>query len=323
MDIGFFLSGLLTGLREGVEAALIVSIILAYLAKTGNARHFSTIWLGAGAAIAVSVVVGLVLFVTIGGFEEPDEQIFEGFAMILAAGVVTWMLFWMRRTGGERQGRAARGVDRALVEGGVLGPRVLAFTAVIREGIETALFLIGQATAAGRRGAQHAARRAGRPRDRRRHRLRDLPRRARHQPAHLLPVDRHRPDLHRRRASCATAFTSSSRPAASPSAPAPRSTSAASCPTSRTRGRSAWWARSCGRCSATRATPGVDHADRLAHLRGGRPVPLPAAGSTGRRQGDDAGAATGRRLIPPVTRGRRPSPPAVGVVVIPRAPRRP
>ena len=98
MDFGFLTTGLLTGLREGVEAALIVSIILAYLAKTGNSRHFDKIWLGTGAAIAVSVAVGLILFVTIGGLEEPAEQIFEGSAMLLAAAVVTWMLFWMRRT---------------------------------------------------------------------------------------------------------------------------------------------------------------------------------------------------------------------------------
>ncbi len=149
MDIGFFLTGLLTGLREGVEAALIVSIILAYLAKTGNQRHFGRIWFGAGAAVVVSVVVGLVLFVTIGGFEEPAEQIFEGFAMLLAAGVVTWMLFWMRRTAANIKGELQAGVDRALTEGGILGLSLLAFTAVIREGIETALFLMGQATAAG------------------------------------------------------------------------------------------------------------------------------------------------------------------------------
>lgn len=149
MDFGFLTSGLLTGLREGVEAALIVSIILAYLAKTGNQRHFGRIWIGAGAAIALSVAVGVVLFVTIGGFEEPAEQIFEGFAMLLAATVVTWMLFWMRRTAANIKGELHASVDRALVEGGVFGLAVLAFTAVIREGIETAIFLMGQATAAG------------------------------------------------------------------------------------------------------------------------------------------------------------------------------
>lgn len=153
MDFGFLTSGLLTGLREGVEAALIVSIILAYLAKTGNQRHFGTIWLGAGAAVAVSVAIGLVLFVTIGGFEEPAEQIFEGFAMVIAASVVTWMLFWMRRTSANIRGELQAGVDRALVDGALLGLSVLAFTAVIREGIETALFLMGQATAAGSQAA--------------------------------------------------------------------------------------------------------------------------------------------------------------------------
>ena len=76
LDLGFLATGLLTGLREGVEAALIVSIILAYLAKTGNQRHFGKIWLGAGVAVALSVAIGVLLFVTIGGFEEPAEQIF-------------------------------------------------------------------------------------------------------------------------------------------------------------------------------------------------------------------------------------------------------
>ena len=64
---------LLTGLREGVEAALIVSI-MAYLAKTGNQRYFGPIWLGAGVAVALSVVIGLILFNTIGGLEEPADR---------------------------------------------------------------------------------------------------------------------------------------------------------------------------------------------------------------------------------------------------------
>jgi len=153
LDLGFLTTGLLTGLREGVEAALIVGIILAYLAQTGNQRHFGRIWVGAGAAIVLSVVLGVVLFVTIGGFEAPVEQIFEGFAMLVAAAVVTWMLFWMRRTSANIKGQLHAGVDRALMEGGIFGLAILAFTAVIREGIETALFLMGQATAAGTEAA--------------------------------------------------------------------------------------------------------------------------------------------------------------------------
>jgi high-affinity iron transporter len=148
LDFGFLTTGLLTGLREGVEAALIVSIILAYLAKTGNQRHFGRIWVGSGAAIALSVAAGLALFLTIRGLEEPAEQIFEGFATLLAATVVTWMLFWMRRTAANIKGELQAGVDRALTEGGIWGLSILAFTAVIREGIETSLFLLGQVTAA-------------------------------------------------------------------------------------------------------------------------------------------------------------------------------
>jgi high-affinity iron transporter len=148
LDVGFLTTGLLTGLREGVEAALIVSIILAYLAKTGNQRHFGHIWAGSGAAVALSIVVGIVLFVTIRGLEEPAEQIFEGIATLLAASVVTWMLFWMRRTAANIKGELQAGVDRALTEGGIWGLSILAFTAVIREGLETSLFLLGQVTAA-------------------------------------------------------------------------------------------------------------------------------------------------------------------------------
>ena len=148
VDVGSFTSGLLTGLREGVEAALIVSIILAYLARTGNSRHFGRIWLGTAAAVLLSLGLGVVLFVTVGEFEEPYEQIFEGLTMLLAAAVVTWMLFWMRRQSGSVKSELHAAVDRALTQGTVLGLAVLAFTAVIREGLESSLFLVGQATSA-------------------------------------------------------------------------------------------------------------------------------------------------------------------------------
>ncbi len=145
---GFFVSGLLIGLREGVEAALIVAIILAYLARTGNARYFGRIWLGVGAAVVLSVGIGVGLFATIGGLEEPYEQLFEALALLVATAVVTWMLFWMRRQAASVRGELHAAVDRALTSGGAWALTALAFSAVIREGVETALFLSGTATSA-------------------------------------------------------------------------------------------------------------------------------------------------------------------------------
>ncbi len=157
LDIGAFTSGLLTGLREGVEAALIVSIICAYLARTGNSRHLGRIGLGVAAAVALSAVLGGLIFVTLGDLQAPWEQVFEGTTMLVAAGVVTWMLFWMRRQASSVAGQLQRALDRVLTSGSAWGLALLAFTAVIREGLETALFLVGQATAAatssGRAGA--------------------------------------------------------------------------------------------------------------------------------------------------------------------------
>ena len=147
MDLGAFTSGLLTGLREGVEAALILAIICAYLAKTGNQRYFPNVFVGAGLALGLSAVIGIVLFATVGSFDEPYEQLFEGLTMILAASVVTWMLFWMRRQAASVRGELHSAVDRALDNGSVTALVVLAFVAVIREGVETALFLTGQAAA--------------------------------------------------------------------------------------------------------------------------------------------------------------------------------
>jgi len=145
---GAFSSGLLTGLREGVEAALIVSIILAYLGRTGNTRQFGRIWLGTGAAAALSLAVGVAIFATTRELASPYEQLFEGATMLIAAAVVTWMLFWMRRVAAGVKGDLQARVDRALTDGSAWALAILAFTAVIREGIETSLFLVGQANSA-------------------------------------------------------------------------------------------------------------------------------------------------------------------------------
>lgn len=157
IDVGAFSSGLLTGLREGVEAALIVAIACAYLTRTGNARHLGKVAVGALAAVAVSAVMGVALFVALGELTAPYEQLFEAVTMLIAAGVVSWMLFWMRRQAASVRSQLQRAVDRVLGDGTAWGLAVLAFSAVIREGLESALFLAGQATAA----SGHAAGAAG------------------------------------------------------------------------------------------------------------------------------------------------------------------
>jgi high-affinity iron transporter len=148
VDFGSLTTGFLTGLREGVEAALIVSIILAYLAKTGNGRFAGPIWIGVGTAVLASLTIGIILFITVGGLPEPYEQVFEGVTLVVAAGVVTWMLFWMRRQAASVRGELQAAVARVLDHGGVVGLALLAFTAVLREGLETSIFLVGQVAAA-------------------------------------------------------------------------------------------------------------------------------------------------------------------------------
>jgi len=148
LDLGSLTSGLLTGLREGVEAALIISIILSYLARTGNRHAFGRVFAGAGAAAAVSLVAGIALFVTVGELPSPYEQLFEAAAMLVACAVVTWMLFWMRRTSASIRDQLHGALGRALTDGSATGLAVLAFVSIIREGLETALFLVGQAASA-------------------------------------------------------------------------------------------------------------------------------------------------------------------------------
>ena len=146
MDLGALTSGLLTGLREGVEAALIVSIVITYLVRTGRSEQVGRVWVGTGLAAVLSLIVGVVIYNTVGAFEAPYEQIFEGTTLLIAAGVVTWMLFWMRRQARSVKGELQAAVERAVAVGGSWGLAILAFTAVIREGLETSIFLVGQAT---------------------------------------------------------------------------------------------------------------------------------------------------------------------------------
>jgi high-affinity iron transporter len=127
--------------REGLEASLIVGIVLAYLAKTDNRRHFNTIWLGTAAAVAVSIVTGAALFFTVGALEGRSEQIFEGVAMFSAVAVLTWMIFWMRKQAVNIKRELEHKIEGAIAAGSAVGLASVVFFAVLREGWETALFL--------------------------------------------------------------------------------------------------------------------------------------------------------------------------------------
>ena len=127
--------------REGLEASLIVGIVLGYLAKTENRRYFGLIWLGTAAALAVSVATGATLFFTVGELQGRAEQIFEGLAMLSAVAVLTWMIFWMRKQAANIKRELEARLANAIAAGSAVGLASVVFFAVLREGWETALFL--------------------------------------------------------------------------------------------------------------------------------------------------------------------------------------
>jgi high-affinity iron transporter len=137
-------------LREGFEAALIVTIVLATLQKSGQLEtHRRTVWIGVAAAIAFSSVVGAILFATVGEMEGTAEQAYEAAAMLLAAVVVTWMVFWMQRQAATIGAHLRDQVSASLRVGGGVALASVAFIGVAREGIETALFLFASSEDSG------------------------------------------------------------------------------------------------------------------------------------------------------------------------------
>jgi high-affinity iron transporter len=117
-------------------------MILAYLKKTGNLeRHGRTVWVGVGAGAAFSLVAGGILFATVGELEGTAEQLYEGVAMLIAAGVVTWMVFWMKKQAATIGEHLRSQVGESLRVGGGMALATVAFIGVAREGLETGLFL--------------------------------------------------------------------------------------------------------------------------------------------------------------------------------------
>ena len=136
MLVSFLLS-----LREGIEAALIIGIVLGALRKLHRSEMALAVWYGAFSAILISLITGVLLTVFGLSLEGSTEQTFEGVAMLLAAGVLTWMIFWMDRQARSIKGELEAGVQRATAAGRRRALFSLAFLAVVREGIELALFL--------------------------------------------------------------------------------------------------------------------------------------------------------------------------------------
>jgi high-affinity iron transporter len=127
-------------LREGLEAALIIGILVAYILKTDRRHLLAPLWSGVAAAIVGSIGLGLILSKTSEELTERAEKLFVGTTSFLAVALVTWMVFWMKRTARTLKADLHGKVDSAL-RTGPLALAGAAFFAVIREGLETALFV--------------------------------------------------------------------------------------------------------------------------------------------------------------------------------------
>jgi high-affinity iron transporter len=142
------LANFLIGLREGLEAGLVVGILIAYLRKIGRSDAISRLWVGIGAAIVLALATGALL--TWGPFVLPDtaEEILAGSLSILAVGLVTWMVLWMARNARDLRGNLHGKLDAAMTGAG-LGIAFVGFLTVGREGVETALFVWASVLASG------------------------------------------------------------------------------------------------------------------------------------------------------------------------------
>ncbi len=141
--------GMLLSLREGLEAALIIGIVLGALKKANREELGKIVWMGTFSAIVVSLLVGLGLYLLDVAFEGTAEEIFEGITMLLAAGVLTWMIFWMRAQSRTITAKIETDVKLAAMGSNKSALFFIAFLAVMREGIELALFLTAASVEAG------------------------------------------------------------------------------------------------------------------------------------------------------------------------------
>jgi len=142
------LANYLIGLREGLEAALVIGILVAYLVRTQRRDLLPSLWTGVGAAVGVSLAVGAALTLGPRGLSFRAQELIGGILSILAVGLITWMIFWMGKTARYLKRNLEDGLERAIAvgKGAILAMAVIA---VGREGLETALFLWAGIQAAG------------------------------------------------------------------------------------------------------------------------------------------------------------------------------
>jgi high-affinity iron transporter len=142
------LANYLIGLREGLEATLVVVILVAYLVKSQRRGLLPRIWAGVGIAVAISLAFGALLTFGPRGMSGEAQEALGGFLSVVAVGFVTWMVMWMARSARHLSGELKGQVDKAALAGG-LSLVLVAMLAVGREGLETALFLWAATQAAG------------------------------------------------------------------------------------------------------------------------------------------------------------------------------
>ena len=141
------LASFLLSLREGIEAALVIGIVLGALRKTKRTDLSPTVWGGILSAIVVSLISAVILQQLGASLEGQTEILFEGVTMILAASLLTWMIFWMQRQSRNIKGEIENNVRQASMTTGRRAMFMLAFFAIVREGVELSIFLTATAMA--------------------------------------------------------------------------------------------------------------------------------------------------------------------------------